>query len=124
MVINHIELYDMKKLFYSILGIFFLAVVMIACKEDEAELGAPPKEEDAVFTYTPTAESNNILQFSNTAPGRKSWDFGNGQTGEGNVQTATYPNQGTYEVTLTVYASGGSISSKQTIEIEETDLSL
>lgn len=67
---------------------FVLMVVMTACKEDIAELGAPPKQEDAAFEFTPSTTSNNVLEFTSPSSAfLKKWDFGNGQTGEGNTVT-------------------------------------
>ncbi|HYF69655.1 MAG TPA: PKD domain-containing protein [Ohtaekwangia sp.] len=115
----------MKKLIYSILTMVLLMVVMTACKEDIAELGAPPKQEDAAFAFTPSTTSNNILEFTSPSSAfLKKWDFGNGQTGEGNTVTVSYPFAGTYEVSLTVYTSGGSIATSQTVVIDETDINL
>jgi hypothetical protein len=116
----------MKKIIYkSLIWILVIPVFMIACKEEDPTLGAVPTATDVEFTFAPTAVSDNIIKLTNTSPGfLKKWDFGNGQSAEGSEVTVTYPFAGDYEVTLTVYTSGGSLSSKQTINIAETDLSL
>lgn len=115
----------MKEIIYSLSWVLVLQVCLFACKEDEPVLGPPPSAEEATFVYAPSSTSDNILVLTNSSSAfLKKWDFGNGETAEGDNVQVTYPFQGTYEVTLTVFTSGGSVSSKQTIEIPETDLSL
>jgi len=116
----------MKKLMYkSLLWALLLPVVLLSCKEDDPTLGAPPTAADAAFTFESTAESDNIIELTNTSSAfLKKWDFGNGQSAEGDVVEVTYPFQGDYEVTLTVFTSGGSMTTQQTIHIAETDLTL
>lgn len=115
----------MKTIRYSFLGILALALVWVSCKEDNPELGDPPTQQDAVFSFTPTDANDNILDFSSDSPAfLKKWDFGNGTKAEGDHVQGVFPLKGTYEVTLIVYTSGGSISSKQTVEIAETDPTL
>jgi hypothetical protein len=115
----------MRKIIYNISWILVLQVILFGCKEEEPVLETPPPAEAAVFTFTSTTESDNIINLTNDGPGfLKKWDFGNGETAEGNTVQVTYPFQGEYEVTLTIFTSGGSATSKQTIVIEKTDLSL
>jgi len=115
----------MKKILYSLAWIIAIQLGLYACQEDTPELGAPPTAADAAFTLKPTAENANIIQFSSPSTGfLKKWEFGNGTKGEGDVVKGIYPLKGTYEVTLTVYTSGGSVSSKQTVEIANTDPTL
>jgi hypothetical protein len=115
----------MKKIFYSLAWIITIQFFLYGCQEDIPKLGAPPTAEDATFTLTPTAENVNIIQFSSPSGGfLKKWDFGNGTKGEGDVVKGIYPLKGTYDVILTVYTNGGSISSKQTVEIAKTDPTL
>jgi PKD repeat protein len=114
----------MKNLINKIFLILCLHAAIVACKEDEAELGPPPSAAEAEFTATPSAENENIIQFSNPSGAfLKRWEFGNGQTAEGDSPTMSYTFAGSYEVKLTVYTAGGSVSSTQTVVIEETDLS-
>jgi hypothetical protein len=115
----------MKNIRYSILWILVLLLTLHACKEDDPQLGEVPTAADADFTFTPTDENDNIISFSSTSSAFiKKWDFGNGTKAEGNIVRGIYPLKGTYEVTLTIFTSGGSISTKQTIEIAETDPTL
>ena len=115
----------MKNIRYTFLGILALALVWVACKEDNPELGDPPTQQDAEFSFTPSDANDNILEFSSTSSAfLKKWDFGNGTKAEGNNVQGVFPLKGTYEVTLVIYTSGGSISSKQTVEIAETDPTL
>jgi PKD repeat protein len=115
----------MKKVLYGILWICAVQMSITACEEEPGDLAAPPEAADASFTFAPTAENDNIIQFSSTSPAfLKKWTFGNGASAEGNSPKATFPVKGTYEVVLTAYTAGGSVTSKQTIEIAETDPTL
>ena len=115
----------MKKLIYNILWILSIQVLLVACKEDEAELASVPTEADAAFTFTPTNENDNIINFTASSSAfLKKWDFGNGATAQGDNVKGTFPVKGTYNVTLTVYTAGGSISQTQTVTIAETDPTL
>jgi hypothetical protein len=115
----------MKKIIYSLTWILALQVFLYGCQEEEPQLGSTPTAEDAVFTFEPTIQNQNIIQFTSPSDGfLKKWDFGNGTKGEGNSVKGIYPLKGTYEVTLTVYTSGGSVSSKHTVEIAKTDPTL
>ncbi|GIR58027.1 MAG: hypothetical protein CM15mP65_06080 [Crocinitomicaceae bacterium] len=62
----------------------------------------------ATFTYQPSADNDNILIFSADNPDVEcSWDFGNGTSGSGPVDTAKYPFAGSFDVTLSVFNSQG-----------------
>lgn len=102
-----------------------LSLIFSSCKKDEPSLGEPPSSSDAAFTYSPSADNPNIIEFkANNTSLTAQWDFGNGTTGEGSEVSATYPNAGTYTVKLTVFNSGGSASSSQDITIAQDDPSL
>jgi PKD repeat protein len=113
----------MKKLIYSAVWILLVAISVAGCKEDEPALGAIPTPEEAEFTFEPTEASANDIVFTNTAPGIKKWEFSDGVVKEGNTVTKTFIFKGEYTVTLTIYGSGGSVSTQQTVEIAQTDLS-
>jgi PKD repeat protein len=109
-----------KLLFLGVMGAFALS----GC-EDEPSLGTAPTAADAEFTYTPTAANPNVIEFN--AKNKDliaKWDFGNGTKGEGPTVQGTFPLKGTYVVTLTVFNSGGSASSQQTITIAQDDATL
>lgn len=113
----------MKK--YLTIFIGLVVLTLGACKEEEFELGDPPTAADAAFSYKSTTQSDNIIQFTaNRSDAIAKWDFGNGVGAEGNNVTATYPNKGTYTVTLTVFTSGGSISATQDVVIVDDDPTL
>lgn len=110
-----------------IITIHILGLLIFSCDPEDNELtvGAPPNAEDASFTHTPSEENDNIIHFTNTSAAFiKVWNFGNGSIAKGSEVTGVFPLKGSYEVTLTVYTAGGSVSSKQTIEIAETDPTL
>ena len=99
-----------------------LAIVISACRKEDPQLGLPPKETDADFTYDPSDTNDNVIIFTATNPDIiNMWDFGNGLTGEGTVVSSIYPNAGNYTVNLSVFNSGGSKTSSQEIIIEQTD---
>lgn len=109
-----------KLLFLGVMGAFALS----GC-EDEPSLGAAPTTADAEFTYTPTAANPNVIEFD--AKNKNliaKWDFGNGTKAEGPTVQGTFPLKGTYVVTLTVFNSGGSASTSQTITIAQDDATL
>src|SRR5690348_9014552 len=100
----------MKKIIYSLFWVIALPVVFTACKEDVNELGPVPSVSDVDFTFTPSTENDNILNFTSSSGFLKIWDFGNGKSAQGDNVKGTFPVKGTYTVTLTVYTSGGSAS--------------
>ena len=114
----------MKKI--SLLGLSLVVVFGLSnCEEETFTLGDGPREVDAAFTFEPSSENANIINFTANNPELNAkWDFGNGTKGDGPNATAIYPNKGTYTVSLTVLNSGGSASSTQEITIAEDDLSL
>lgn len=118
----------MKTLIINFRWILALLVLFTACDphgEEDLELGPPPTAEDAAISVTVNAENENIIHFKNSSSAfLKVWDFGNGSGAKGDDVTGAFPLKGTYEVTLTVYTSGGSISSTTTVEIAETNPSM
>ena len=79
------------------LPLFFMA----ACIEEYTLEETPPTQEDADFSFEPTAESDNILQF--TAANDffiMNWDLGNGSSGSTPVNRHFFLQQGSYTVTL------------------------
>jgi len=114
----------MKNAARLLIALPFIFWVM-GCKKDDPTLGEPPTTADAAFTYAASATSDNIIVFTATNSDLTAkWDFGNGTTGEGTTATATYPNAGTYTVVLTVFNTGGSASSQQSIVIAQDDPTL
>jgi PKD repeat protein len=115
----------MKKIFNRLTWMLAIALLILSCKEEDPTLGVAPTVDDAVFTFSPTAENDNIINFSNNSGAfLKTWDFGNGTKAKGSNVTATFPVKGSYDVTLTVYNAGGSATYTTTIEIAETDPTL
>jgi PKD repeat protein len=111
----------MKKIFLLIT----LFISIISCKKEEPQLGNPPSDSDANFSFSTSSTSNNIIDL--TSANQKilcMWDLGNGIKAEGNNVTATYPYAGVYTVKLTVFTSGGSKSTSKQITILEDDLTL
>ena len=115
----------MKKITLRLIATFFLLVFINGCKETVPELGVPPTQDDAVFTFAPTTETPNKVKFTGSSTAfLKKWDFGNGTEGEGHEVIGIYPFKGKYLVTLTAFTSGGSISSTQEVTIVADDPTL
>lgn len=116
---------SMKKIMNNLFWVPVIAVFMISCSEDDPAIGSAPVVEDAAFSFSPSEENDNIINFSSTTSAfLKKWDFGNGTSAEGNSVKGTFPVKGSYTVTLTVYTAGGSVSVTQTVDIAETDPTL
>jgi hypothetical protein len=116
----------MKKIFFNI-GLLCLGMLalLVACQDDDFSLSEPPAETVAAFTYTPSTQTPNIINFTSPSNGFiKRWSFGNGGTSVGDQVEGRYPFKGTYEVTLVAYTAGGSTTTTQTITIANDDLTL
>jgi PKD repeat protein len=104
----------------------FLTIVAIAsCRRPDPQMGPPPSDEDATFSFAPSDTNANVIVFTSTNPNILcNWDFGNGIKKQGNIVSSSYPYAGDYTVTLTVFNDGGSKSSVQQITIDQDDLTL
>ncbi|ADR20166.1 hypothetical protein MATR_22180 [Marivirga tractuosa] len=110
----------MKKYIFN-LFILSLLFAFTACNE-EFVLEEAPDAGEASFDVNPSSKGENYVILSNSSDGFiKKWDFGNGASAEGDEVEAYFPFEGEYEVTLTVYAAGGSVSSSETVAISNTD---
>lgn len=112
----------MKAHINNLILLLLLATGFIGCQVEDPELGPAPTGEQVKFSASPSTENTNIIIFKNEsgAVNRAVWDLGNGQTGAGDQITGIFPLSGDYVVTLTIYTSGGSASSTQTINIAQT----
>jgi hypothetical protein len=82
-------------------------------------------ESDAAFTYVPSTVNPNIIIFTSSNDNADCiWDFGDGSSGSGNVDSASYPFANTYDVSLSVLNSQGHAKSTQQIAIADDDFSL
>jgi hypothetical protein len=115
----------MKKHFYILSLFTVLSLAFPACKPDQdidPELGSAPTAEMATFDAQPKADNPNIIALKNTSPGfNVTWDFGNGETAQGNAVEAKYPLQGEYTITMTMYTKGGSAASSKKVTIANTN---
>ena len=121
----------MKRMNYiqKLAGLAALIIVMFACKpemDSSIDIGQTPTEDQLDFTATPTAAKANILEIKNTSKiaGIVTWDFGNNTKGKGESATVEYPFKGTYNVVMTLYSKGGSVSKSKTITIANDDMSM
>ncbi|MEQ8337334.1 MAG: PKD domain-containing protein [Cyclobacteriaceae bacterium] len=98
-------------------------LLLLACQEEFELTETPPTTEDGTISESTEGTAGpNYVVFTNTSEGfMKKWDFGNGTTDEGDEVTAYYPFAGEYTVTLTVFTKGGSVTTTQIVNIDETD---
>ncbi len=102
-----------------------LILGIVSCQKDHPEMGNPPSEADAQFSFAGAVNNANIIEFTASNPNLQCiWDFGNGTKSQGAFASASYPYAGTYTVKLTVFNKGGSKSSTQVVSISQDDLSL
>jgi len=114
----------MKTIFTPFIAITaaVLLFAVNACKKENPQLGNPPSDTDALFTYAPSDTNDNVIIFTAANPDIiNMWDFGNGLKAEGASVSSVYPNEGVYTVTLSVFNSGGSKTTTQDITIDQTD---
>jgi len=103
--------------------LFFMLTILcfVSCDpqiDDAIEL--PPAPETASFSIMPGSAPNRYLLTNTTSEVfQYQWDFGNGQSAVGESVEAFYQEAGEYEITLTVLAAGGSVSSSQILTVEE-----
>jgi hypothetical protein len=105
--------------------LFLVGLIILASCHKNPQLGNPPSDQDASFTYMASDTNANVITL--VAANQDilcMWDFGNGIKKQGNNVVASYPYAGTYTVKLTVFNKGGSKSSTQQIVIAQDDLSL
>lgn len=118
----------LDKLNKSILfSLGFALCLLASCKKDAVtkNIGTPPTADQIQFSATPDGSNPNVISFKNSYNGINAyWDFGNGSTVNGNEVKGSFPIAGTYTVTLTVLADGGSVSTTKTITIAKTNTSM
>jgi PKD repeat protein len=107
----------------------FIATIMASCnpqEKDDYSLGAAPQESQLAFSATPSSGKPNVIELKNESAvaGVATWNLGNGVTAKGSEVKAEYPFAGTYTVTMTLYTTGGSVSTTQTVTIGQDDMSL
>lgn len=105
--------------------LFLIGVIALTSCHKNPQLGNPPSDQDASFTFAASDTNSNVIVFSAVNQDILCmWDFGNGIKKQGNTVVASYPYAGTYTVKLTVFNKGGSKSSTQQVVIAQDDLSL
>jgi len=103
----------MKKLLFILPALF---LVFFSCKKDEPVTPSGPQGLDLSVTDM----GNNSYFFENKTSGvTVKWDFGNGQTAEGDTATVTYVFAGTYVAKGSALISGSPV--EDTIVIDVTD---
>ena len=123
--------------YFSIISLLFVSCGKEGCTDPVAHNFDPKATKDdgkcfygltdssASFTFQTSVDNPNIIIFSaNNSNVNCVWDFGDGSTGSGLVDTAKYPFAGNYNVTLSVINSQGNAESTQQINIAADDFSL
>jgi PKD repeat protein len=105
------------------MSIWLVLLVWSCSKPENFELGPVPTAEDANFTFTASSQGANYLTFTNNNPKSfmRVWDFGNGSGSKDSNPVAYFPFAGDYTVKLTVFTSGGSVSSSKVVKIAAND---
>lgn len=113
------------------IGVFALLSVMtmVACDPQEDSgysLGYLPNSSELSFSATPSAAKANVIEFKNTSkvPGVAVWNLGDGSSVKGQTATGSYPYAGTYTISMTLYTTGGSVSTTKQVVIAADDYSL
>ncbi len=105
--------------------VLFPVLWLVACEPQVPsgpDLDPAPKSDEVTFEMEPDQENPNIVYFTSTSGGFKAlWDFGNGQTAEGNEVKGEYPLKGVYTVTLTIFTESGQAMNTKEVEILETN---
>jgi len=102
-------------------AIMLCAVIMLISCEPQIDdkISLPPAPSAAEFTIEQLPEDNSYRFVSTTEDGfLYGWDLGDGTTVSGPEATATYVAAGVYIVELTVFNSGGHVTSTQSVIIE------
>lgn len=110
----------MNQHIISYLTCLVLVFVLASCEpqiDDKTSLPAAPTS--AEFTIEPTGE-DNTFRFVSTASDAFlfGWDLGNGVTTSGSEAIGFYMEAGVYVVELTVFNSGGHVTSTQSVIVE------
>jgi hypothetical protein len=104
-------------------------VTMVACdpqEDNDYSLGRLPNASELSFTATPSAANENIIEFKNTSKvaGVATWNLGDGTSIKAESVNNGYPYKGTYTITMTLYTTGGAVSTSSQITIAKDDYSL
>lgn len=125
----------MKKITYSIFGMLCALFALASCSAQDGDtdhnLGniASITSDQITFSQTPSADSQNIITFTNTTQLNGvyavKWDLGNGSTGNSESLTGQYPLAGSYNVTLTITTADGVTASKtEVLTLNTSDYTL
>lgn len=113
----------LKHLSYATLLI--CSMLIFSCEPYEADDIELPAGPTANFTFSYMPGDSNFVIFQSTGDEgfQRLWDFNNGATSSLLQDTAYFPSAGTYNVTLTVSARGGTATNTQVVTISSSDAS-
>ncbi len=104
----------------NFLLIFLFSIFFwVACNDDDATPEDSLHPPEASFTYE--AGDGYQVTFYNTGTGHSevaAWDFGDGNTAEGDTVTHTFSDAGSYDVMLTLSNEDGSDESVEEVPVE------
>jgi len=120
----------MEKIKYKIAtaGLLAMLVMLIACEpqmKDKPDIGPAITPAQVTFTVTPGADDFHFV-VTNTSEfdGISYWNFGNGATGYGKVDTVAYQLPGVYVIQLTFVSRNGYVVKSSNFTQTKTDYSL
>lgn len=117
----------MKHIFKSGLFALIALLALSSCspqEKDDYSLGATPTVDQLSFTITKGVGNRITVQNTSSVVGVVTWDFGNDVKGKGDKLSTGYPFFGKYDITMTLYTRGGSVSLTQSVEYATDDQTL
>ncbi len=110
----------MKNILNPISVVICTLITLVSCQPQiDDKISLPPAPSAAEFTIEQLPEENSYRFVSTTEDGfLYGWDLGNGMTVSGPEATVTYPDAGVYIVELTVFNSGGHVTSTQSVIVD------
>lgn len=115
----------MKAIIYSYrswLALSIMVWLFAACTPDidEVELGTKPTNAD--FSITPIeGKTNTYLLTAQIEAATFQWDKGNGFKTGNKIDTAYFPQAGTYTVKMNAFTQGGMVTAENTVTVAEND---
>jgi hypothetical protein len=114
--------YKMKAYLFFLLLINILWTGCDPQELDKVDVGTLPSSDLLSFTVQPGSNAFKfVVKNTSSVAGIPKWTFGNGRTGTEPIDTAYYPEPGTYTITMTLYTKAGAVVKTQEITTTETD---
>src|SRR5690554_3549241 len=115
----------MKTIIYSYrswLAIMLVACLFVGCSPDDEDLTLGKLPTDPSFTITAIeGKMNTYLLESQIEAATFQWDKGNGFKTGNKIDTAYFPQAGTYTVKMNAFTQGGMVTAENTVAVAEND---